>query len=90
MGQNSQETWNILEILNDIKNLNGSRNVLNFLNLFVFEWFEYVELCGKVRTEKKSGIIIIIIIINKGFLWAEHMCECIQHSHNNPIRRIFQ
>ncbi len=46
MSQNFRKTWNILEIFNDIKNLNGSMNYLSNLNLLVFEWFEYVKLCG--------------------------------------------
>ncbi len=33
-------------ILNDIKNLDGGTLVLTFLILLVFEWFEYIELCG--------------------------------------------
>ncbi len=62
------ETWNTLEILNDIKNLNGSKYVLNFLNLVVSEWFEYVELCGS-----SYGIIIR--------RKQEFLCECCSKLH---------
>ncbi len=59
--------------LNDIKNLNGSRNVLNFLNLLVFEWFEYVELCGSSLGWKK------LHHNNKQFLCTEEQSYHSEH-----------